>query len=39
MGAPVRYGLCLITGVVAGVAWYFAALALTPVIASILAHQ
>ena len=34
MNAPLRYGLCVITGIVAAVIWYFAALALTPIIAS-----
>ena len=39
MSAPVRYGLCVLTGVVAAVVWYFAAMALTPVIASMLASH
>ncbi len=34
MSVPLRYGLCVITGIVAAVLWYFAALALTPIIAS-----
>ena len=38
MSAPARYGICVITGVVAAVVWYFAALALAPVIASMFAN-
>ena len=39
MSAPARYGLCVITGIVAAVVWYFAALALAPVIASMFAGK
>ncbi|MBS0385728.1 MAG: hypothetical protein JSS00_10325 [Proteobacteria bacterium] len=34
--APVRYGLCALTGVVAAIVWFFAAMALAPVLASML---
>jgi hypothetical protein len=34
ISAPLRYVLCVITGIVAAVVWFFAALALTPIIAS-----
>ena len=34
LSAPLRYILCVITGIVAAVVWYFAALALTPILAS-----
>ena len=38
MAAPARYGLCVLTGVVAGVVWFFAAMALAPVLASMFSH-
>ena len=34
LAAPVRYGLCAVTGLVAAVVWFLAAQALTPVLAS-----
>lgn len=39
LAAPVRYGLCVVSGLVAAVVWYFAALALTPIIASMFASH
>ncbi len=38
MAAPARYGLCVLTGIVAGVVWFFAAMALAPVLASMFSH-
>ena len=38
MAAPARYGLCLLTGIVAAIVWFFAAMALAPVLASMFAH-
>ncbi len=38
LGAPLRYGLCVVTGIVAGVVWFYAAMALTPVLASMFSH-
>jgi len=35
--APARYGLCVLTGIVAAVVWYFAAITLVPVVASMFA--
>ena len=32
--APLRYGLCVLTGLAAAIVWYFAALPITPMIAS-----
>jgi MFS family permease len=39
ISAPARYGLCVLTGIVAAVVWYFAALALAPLIASMFASH
>ena len=39
MSAPLRYGLCVVTGIVAGLVWFFAAMALTPVLASMFAPK
>jgi hypothetical protein len=39
IAAPVRYGLCIVTGIVAAIVWYFAAQALAPVIASLFAPK
>jgi len=38
MAAPTRYGLCVLTGIVAGVVWFYAAMALAPVLASMFSH-
>jgi hypothetical protein len=38
MAAPARYGLCVLTGIIAGVVWFFAAMALAPVLASMFSH-
>jgi hypothetical protein len=32
--APMRYGLCVLTGIVAAVVWFYAAMAMAPVLAS-----
>ena len=38
MAAPARYGLCLLTGIIAGIVWFFAAMALAPVLASMFSR-
>lgn len=34
LSPPVRYGLCVLTGIVAAIVWFYAAMMLAPVLAS-----
>ena len=38
LSAPVRYGLCVLTGIVAGIVWFYAAMMLAPVLASMFSR-
>lgn len=39
LAAPMRYALCVLTGVVAAVVWFLAAMALAPVLASMFSPK
>jgi hypothetical protein len=39
LAPALRYALCAVTGIVAAVVWYYAALAITPVLASMFAPK
>jgi hypothetical protein len=38
MAAPMRYGLCVLFGIIAAVVWFYSAVALAPVLASMFSH-